>query len=418
MTTLADRFGHELPGIPLVRAKQLEILLDATLLVAFALITFQLGLGVLPAWHPSWTGVERWTVALVAAVSFVLSVLAHELAHAFAAQASGTPIRRVTLFLFGGLAELEREPRTPGAEIAMAIAGPAVSLLIGITSTFLGLALAPHWAERLIDKPEVAFAALGPLTTLLLWLGPVNVWLALFNLLPGFPLDGGRLVRALLWWSTGDRRRATRWASMLGRLVAGCLVVFGLVYLLAGAFGTGLWTMLIGWFLYGAARRSDVSDREADEGTSLIRRNDSSTAMWHPFREMDEISSRLSQLFVREPLAAAMADWMPRANVYETDSAYEIQAELPQVSREDLKVTCDDRVLTLSGERHYEARQGDGNKAHKVETAYGSFVRQFVLPDDADESSIDAKFENGMLEVTIPRVPGRKREPGHVIPVH
>jgi HSP20 family protein len=152
--------------------------------------------------------------------------------------------------------------------------------------------------------------------------------------------------------------------------------------------------------------------------TNLMRRNDSSTTMWDPFREMDELSSRLSRLFGREPLAGAMADWMPRANVHETEKAYEIQAELPQVKREDVKVTCDDGVLTLSGERRYERKEGDGNKAHKVETAYGSFVRQFVLPDDADASKIDAKFDNGMLQIEIPRIPGRKPESPREIPVH
>jgi CBS domain-containing protein len=137
----------------------------------------------------------------------------------------------------------------------MALAGPATSFVIGLGSIAMALILAPELVGFWKTDPDVAIASAGPLTTLLYWLGPVNVWLAVFNLVPGFPLDGGRVFRAAAWWATGDLRRATRWASTMGRIVGAGLIALGAIYLFGGALVTGLWTMLIGWFLYGAARQ-------------------------------------------------------------------------------------------------------------------------------------------------------------------
>ncbi len=127
---------------------------------------------------------------------------------------------------------------------------------------------------------------------------------------------------------------------------------------------------------------------------------------WDPFRELEDFSRRLSRSFRRSDLAASpMADWTPRANVHEAPEHYEIQAELPQVKKEDVKVTLERGVLTLSGERKYEKKEGGGSKPLRVESAYGSFVRSFTMPDDVDAEKIDARFENGMLSVKLGRVP-------------
>lgn len=263
-------------GIPLGSVGGVRIVADWSLLLIFALVTFQLGAGALPAWHPDWGTGLRWALALAAAVLFFASIVLHELSHALVARMNGIPVHRITLFLFGGMAHMEGEPPSPKAELLMAAVGPLVSLALGVGATALGLALAGPSLELMARAPELAYSTLGPIPTLLLWLGPVNVVLALFNLVPGFPLDGGRVLRALLWGATGDLRKATRWASAAGRFFGLTLVALGVFSLLGGNVGQGIWLVLIGWFLSSAARAGyqQVVVREALDGVpvSLVMR--------------------------------------------------------------------------------------------------------------------------------------------------
>lgn len=264
-------------GLGLGRILGVEIRLDLSLLVIFALVTFNLGAGVLPRWHPAWSPVAVWALALGAAVLFFASLLTHEMAHALVARRMDVPVRRITLFLFGGLAHLEGEPKSPKAEFLIAVVGPATSLVIGALATAAGVWLAgPALELGVVEGPEAALAAmhgLGPLATVLLWLGPVNLFLGLFNLVPGFPLDGGRVLRALLWGATGDLTRATRWASWSGQGVAWVLMGVGVMNVLGGGLVSGLWLVLIGWFLNNAARTSyqQLLVRQALEDVPVTR---------------------------------------------------------------------------------------------------------------------------------------------------
>lgn len=243
-------------GLRIGRIAGIDLLLDTSVLLIFVLIVASLGFGTLEAWHPEWPWALRWGVALGAGVLFFVSIVLHELAHSLVALAYDIPVPRITLFLFGGLSEMESEPRRPGQEFLVAIAGPLLSLALGIACTAAGVATAPEaFADSVADDPEQAFASLGAGTTLLIWLGPINVVLGLFNLVPGFPLDGGRVLRALLWWTTGDRVKATTWAARAGQGVALLLVGFGLVEVFSGRLG-GLWLILVGWFLNSAAQTS------------------------------------------------------------------------------------------------------------------------------------------------------------------
>lgn len=234
----------------------IPIRVDWSLLIIFTLITVNLAIGLFPAWHPEWSAALTWGTALAAAVLFFSSVLAHELSHAVVARSRGLRVSSITLFIFGGVAQLEDEPKSPKDELLMAAVGPIVSIAIGLVATLGGYALAGDALARLDPRaPMPVMHAVGPVATLLVWLGPINIMLGLFNLVPGFPLDGGRVARAIAWWATGDLVKATRWAAGAGRAFAWVLIAVGVVQLLGGAF-EGVWLVLIGWFLNNAAQTS------------------------------------------------------------------------------------------------------------------------------------------------------------------
>jgi Zn-dependent protease/predicted transcriptional regulator len=208
--------------------------------------------------HRSWTLEMRWGLALLASFLFFLSVLAHELAHSLAAQARGVPVKNITLFMFGGVANIQREPSSPGEELFITIVGPLTSLFLGVICLLLGTNGITLFADPL--RASTMLSQLQPLSTILAWLGSVNIMVGIFNLIPAFPLDGGRLVRAFFWAITGDMRRSTRWASLMGQaiaggfVIAGSMMIFGIpVPLLGVGLFNGLWMIFIGWFLHNAA---------------------------------------------------------------------------------------------------------------------------------------------------------------------
>lgn len=245
-------------GFTLGRVAGIEVFVHASLSIVFLLVVFSLATGALPAWHPDWSAAMKWSFALVAALLLIASVAIHELSHAWVGRAGGIPVWRVTLFVFGGMAHLEAEPRTWRVELWTALAGPAASFALG--AVFLGLGTTLGADEAANAQPGHLLAALGPTATLLLWLGQINIVLALFNMLPGFPLDGGRVLRALIWRSSGDLLGATRFAARSGQALSGLLVAVGLAMvfglrlpLLGGGAAGGAWFALMGWFLNTAA---------------------------------------------------------------------------------------------------------------------------------------------------------------------
>ncbi len=221
-----------------------------TWFLIFVLLAFSLAGHYFPMLHPGWPSTSYWALSIITSLIFFASVLAHELAHSLVSRRYGVPVRGITLFFFGGVAEITKEVDRPGEELMMALAGPCTSLVIAAIFGFL-------WLISPVLSPEL-HALAG-------WLGWINLGVGLFNLIPGFPLDGGRVLRAIVWWVTGDFRKATLIASTLGRGVAYLFIVAGLWQVFAGNWANGLWIAFIGWFLENAATSGyrQVAVREA-----------------------------------------------------------------------------------------------------------------------------------------------------------
>ncbi len=213
-----------------------------TWFIVFALVTLSLATGYFPSRYPDWSLVATLAIGLLTSLLFFASVLVHELAHSIVALGWGIPVKGITLFIFGGVASIGREPERPLAEFLVAIAGPASSLLLALG--FGALWLAGQWLD------------ISPLAGLGLYLATINLSLALFNMIPGFPLDGGRVFRSAVWAVTGDMNRATRWAATTGRVVAVLMIIGGAIMFLMGNWSSGLWLAFIGWFLDNAASQS------------------------------------------------------------------------------------------------------------------------------------------------------------------
>jgi Zn-dependent protease/predicted transcriptional regulator len=209
------------------------------------IIAFLIVLSISSQFHasnPEWGDGVILIMAVATAVMFFISLLLHELAHSTVATSNNLPVKEITLFALGGVSQIEKDPTSAKVEFWMAFVGPLTSAVIGAVC----LALA-----RLLGDPSS-----NPWMAMLLWLGYINLMLAGFNLIPGYPLDGGRVLRAIIWWKTGDADRSTKIAAQAGQVVAFGFIGFGILRFFDGAGIGGLWIAFIGWFLLQAARES------------------------------------------------------------------------------------------------------------------------------------------------------------------
>ncbi len=248
-------------GIQIGEIFGINIRVDWSWLLIFLLVTWNLATSFGNI-HSDWGGVLRWTMGVLAALLFFASVLAHELAHSLTAQRQGVDVGSITLFLFGGVSNIQREPESPGNEFWMAILGPLTSFVIGVVLLFIVGVMTGMQNLQTTDPQEI-LAQLNPLTTIFVWLGSINITLSIFNLIPGFPLDGGRVLRSIFWAVTDDLHQATRWASWAGQGIAWMMIVAGIsmtfgarIPFFGQGVGSGLWLAFIGWFLSNASSRS------------------------------------------------------------------------------------------------------------------------------------------------------------------
>ena len=228
-------------AVRIARIGGISINIHVSWILIFILVTWTLAVGYFPQNYPHWSPVLSWSIGVITSILFFVSVLLHELAHSFVARARGLPVHDITLFIFGGVSQLEEEPQTAATEFIMALVGPLTSIILGACFGTVGLA-----ASR-VNEP---LAALGT------YLGGINIVLGIFNLIPGFPLDGGRVLRSILWQATGNLQRATRWASLVGQGVAYLFILAGVWRIFTGDWVGGLWIAFIGWFLDNAASSS------------------------------------------------------------------------------------------------------------------------------------------------------------------
>jgi len=244
-----------------------EIFISYSWFFIFALVTITLSFGFFPGQFPKQSTTTNVAVGLFASALFFSSLLFHELSHAYVANLNDIPIKKITLFIFGGMSQMSEEPHTPGAEFKMAVAGPASSFLLA------GLFYAIYRGMFLAGLPTPFYAAF-------FWLADINFFLALFNLAPGFPLDGGRVLRATVWSMTKNMEKATNIASKAGQGVGFALISFGVLLFLMGQVG-GVWLVLLGWFLNQSAvasfRQMMVQQSLADVEVAAIMSADVAT---------------------------------------------------------------------------------------------------------------------------------------------
>ena len=241
------------PGLKIATILGIPIYVDPSWVFVFALITYTIG-EQFAQLHPQWTSAQHWTLGIVTSLLFFSSVIFHELAHSVVAQHYKIRVISITLFLFGGLARIERDPSKAIQEFNIAIAGPLASGFL--SGGFFALTLLFPYSQMT-----------GALAT---WLWQTNAALAVFNLLPGFPLDGGRIFRAIVWGATRDFAKATRIAGASGKLIAYVMILGGAWIVFHGSIQQGLWIAFIGWFLLNAAQESvaQVAIRETLAGLS------------------------------------------------------------------------------------------------------------------------------------------------------
>jgi Zn-dependent protease len=260
------------PGVTLFRVRGIRIGVDFSWFVVLFLIIFWLSGFYRDVLNDDQGATAPYLLAVASAALFFASILLHELGHAFVAMRNGIAVSSITLWMFGGVARLERDSDTPGTEFKIAVAGPLVTAAIVAVCALIGLALAGGDEVRRAALTQQDTQTSG-IAAMVIWLGSINLLVLIFNLVPAFPLDGGRMARALAWWRTGSRNTGTRFAATLGEWFGLFLILAGLGYFLVyrGDVLGGIWLAFVGFILRGAAKsaiaQTEITSRM--EGVSV-----------------------------------------------------------------------------------------------------------------------------------------------------
>lgn len=345
-------------SVPLGRVAGVPVGANWSVFVILLLIADALAGSVLPRAEPGQPIALYWAIAVPAAALFLASLLAHEIAHAIVARRSGVKVRSITLWMLGGVAQLDGEPATARADLLIAAAGPLTSLVAGAVLGLAGVGAGAAGAPALLVAP-------------LLWTGAMNAFIAVFNLLPGAPLDGGRVLRALVWMRRGDRARADRAATRAGRYLGAAIMGAGLAELVLWTQPSGLWLILVGWFLLWSSGMEAKSEllREATAGL------------------------RVGDLMLREPDCAA--GWRPVGEFAATVAAHSRQSAFPVVSVDGEPVG----VVTLDRLARVAAGAGD----ERVDALAVPLPDGYLAtPDDPAESLLGRPpLAGGVLAVVV-----------------
>ncbi len=268
----------------LFQVSGIKVTIDYSWLIIFVLVLASLSAGYFPRAFPEYSTQLYWIAGFVATLFFFAGIVIHELAHSLVAVRSGIEIPEITLFLFGGVSSMAEEPADPQTELKVAIAGPLASfVLAGI-----------FW----LITSAISGKAPGLVTAVFEYLAYINIALGVFNLVPGYPLDGGRILRALIWWRTGSVTRGTKWASDMGQGFAWALMILGGLQIFSGALIGGLWLIFIGMFLRGIAARGyqEVIMKQSMEGATVREHMVEDVETIPPDVTLDEAAS---QYFLR-----------------------------------------------------------------------------------------------------------------------
>ncbi len=260
------------------RIAGIDIGANQSWLLAFFLIAWSLAAGFFPQNYPGWNPASYWIAGALGAILLFVCVLLHELAHSLVAKSRGMQVSSITLFIFGGVSNLQDEPESAGTEFVMAFVGPLTSLTLGGIFFLIG---------------RIIILGNNPLSALIWYLNYVNIALGLFNLIPGFPLDGGRVLRSIIWGVTHNLKQATNVATMVGQLFGWGFILYGvyIAFTVPGGLINGLWIGFIGWFLTSAAEssRRELSMREYLQGVKVSDVMDPSPECVPPQTQVDSV---------------------------------------------------------------------------------------------------------------------------------
>ena len=243
----------------LFRIAGIDIGIHFTWIFIFVFFSWSLAEAYFPSAYPGFSTGAYWATGIIATLLIFVSVLIHEMAHSLVARSRGLPVSSITLFILGGVSNLEEEPSQPSVEFNMAIVGPATSIVLAVISWLITSAVMGGISDMFSGVPNATLV-----TAVIAYLAVINLFLGAFNLIPGFPLDGGRVLRSIIWGSTGNLARATNIAGIVGQTFGWILIGLGVFFIFWASLFTGLWLAFIGWFLNSSAdaSRKEIALRE------------------------------------------------------------------------------------------------------------------------------------------------------------